>query len=134
MSNTSISQIAYILALIGGILLVIFGLLDLIGFTGLAVFHFSFYAFAYAGIVSLICGIIAIIGARSASTLVWAIVLIIVGIIGTGTRRTTSCLSRNTRTYCCTYQKSVGKHNLSRIDPPKSIISIYFKLNLIDGF
>jgi hypothetical protein len=84
MADTSISQIAYILALIGGILLVIFGLLDLIGFTGLAIVHFSFYAFTYAGIVSLICGVIAIIGARSASTLVWAIVLIIVGIIGGG--------------------------------------------------
>ncbi len=84
MADASISRIAYILALIGGILLVIFGLLDLIGFTGLAIVHFSFYAFAYAGIISIICGIIAIIGARSASTLVWAIVLIIVGIIGGG--------------------------------------------------
>ncbi len=81
---SEISRIAYYLALIGGILLVIFGLLDLIGFSGLAIFHFSFYAFAYAGIVSIICGVIAIIGAKSASTLVWAIVLIIVGIIGTG--------------------------------------------------
>jgi hypothetical protein len=84
MSDMSVSRIAYILALIGGILLVIFGLLDLIGFSGLAIFHFSFYAFAYAGIVSIICGVIAIIGAKSASTLVWAIVLIIVGIIGGG--------------------------------------------------
>ena len=84
MADSSISRIAYILALIGGILLVIFGLLDLIGFTGLAFVNFSFYAFTYAGIVSLICGIIAIIGARSASTLVWAIVLIIDGIIGGG--------------------------------------------------
>jgi hypothetical protein len=84
MADASISRIAYILALIGGILLVIFGLLDLIGFTGLAIVHFSFYAFAYAGIIPIICGIIAIIGARSASTLVWAIVLIIVGIIGGG--------------------------------------------------
>ena len=81
---SEISRIAYYLALIGGILLVIFGLLDLIGFSGLAIFHFSFYAFAYAGVVSIICGVIAIIGAKSASTLVWAIVLIIVGIIGTG--------------------------------------------------
>jgi hypothetical protein len=80
----SISRIAYILALIGGILLIIFGLIDLIGFTGLAIFHFSFYVFAYAGLVAIICGIIAIIGARSASTLVWAIILIIVGIIGEG--------------------------------------------------
>ena len=52
MADMSVSRIAYILALIGGILLVIFGLLDLIGFSGLAIFHFSFYAFAYAGIVA----------------------------------------------------------------------------------
>jgi hypothetical protein len=84
MANTSISQIAYILALIGGILLIIFGLLDFIGFTGLAIVHFSLYAFAYAGIISIICGVIAVIGARRSSTLVWAIVLIIVGIIGGG--------------------------------------------------
>lgn len=38
MSDISISRIAYILALIGGILLGIFGLLDLIGFSGLAIF------------------------------------------------------------------------------------------------
>ena len=81
---SEISRIAYYLALIGGILLVIFGLFHLIAFSGLAIFHFSFYAFAYAGIVSIICGVIAIIGAKSASTLVWAIVLIIVGIIGGG--------------------------------------------------
>ena len=34
--------------------------------------------------MAIICGVIAIIGAKSASTLVWAIVLIIVGIIGGG--------------------------------------------------
>jgi hypothetical protein len=84
MAVTSISRIAYILALIGGILLVLFGLLDLIGFAGLGIFHFGLFTFAYFGIVAIICGVIAIIGARSASTLVWAIVLIIVGIIGGG--------------------------------------------------
>jgi hypothetical protein len=63
---------------------VLFGLFDLIGFSGLAIFHFGLFAFAYFGIVAIICGVIAIIGARSASTLVWAIVLIIVGIIGGG--------------------------------------------------
>jgi hypothetical protein len=84
MSDMSVSRIAYILALIGGILLVLFGLFEFVGFSGLAIFHFSIYSFAYAGIVSIICGVIAIIGARSASTLVWAIVLIIVGVIGGG--------------------------------------------------
>ena len=79
MTEISVSRIAYILALIGGILLIIFGLLSLIGFSRLSYLHFNFYAFAYDGIVSLICGVIAIIGAKSASTLVLAIVFIIVG-------------------------------------------------------
>ena len=84
MSDISVSRIAYFLAIIGGILLVLFGLIELIGFRGLSVLHFSFYAFEYSGIVAIICGVIAIIGAKSATTLVWAIILVIVGIIGTG--------------------------------------------------
>ena len=86
MARTSLGQVAYVLALIGGILLVIFGLLSLlsIGFGGPTFFYWSLYSFAYSGIVMLVCGIIAIIGARSVTTLLWAIVLIIVGIIGGG--------------------------------------------------
>lgn len=82
MSGTSVSQIAYYLALIGGILMVVFGLL---GFFQSSFGGFYFYwGYAYGGIVTLVCGIIAIIGAKSASTLVWAIVLIIVGAVGGG--------------------------------------------------
>jgi hypothetical protein len=77
MARTSIGQVAYVLALIGGILLVIFGLLSLlsIGFGGPAFFYWSVYSFAYSGIVMLICGVIAIVGARSVTTLVWAIII-----------------------------------------------------------
>jgi hypothetical protein len=81
-----ISQVAYVLALIGGILLVIFGLLSLVGIAAPIAGPYARwdYGFAYGGIVSLVCGIIAIIGAKSVTTLVWAIVLIIVGLIGGG--------------------------------------------------
>ena len=81
MSEISVSRIAYILALIGGILMVIFGLLGLIG-TSFG--PFLYWGYAYGSIVTIICGVIAIIGAKSANTLVWAIVLIIVGIVGGG--------------------------------------------------
>jgi hypothetical protein len=86
MAGTSISRIAYYLALIGGIIMVIFGLLSLlqISFGGPYFYWTIISGFAYGGIVMLICGIIAVIGARSASHLVWAIILIIVGIIGGG--------------------------------------------------
>ena len=81
MSGTSVSTIAYYLALIGGILMVLVRLLGLLVDLGGFFFH---WGFAYGGIVTLIMGIIAFIGARSASSLVWAIVLIIVGLIGGG--------------------------------------------------
>ena len=81
---SEISRIAYYLALIGGILLVIFGLLSLIGYALVYFGPFISFGLAYFGIVTIICGIIAIIGAKSVTTIVWAIVLIVVGIIGGG--------------------------------------------------
>ena len=84
MSEISVPRIAYILALVGGILMVIFGLLSLIGSSFENFGPFLHWGFAYGSIVTIICGVIAIIGAKSASTLVWAIVLIIVGLIGGG--------------------------------------------------
>jgi hypothetical protein len=81
---SEISRIAYYLALIGGILLVIFGLLSLIGYAFIYFGPFISFSFAYFGIVTIICGVIAIIGAKSVTTIVWAIILIIVGIVGGG--------------------------------------------------
>ncbi len=81
MSGISVSQLAYYLALIGGILMILFGLIGFFSSFGDFFFH---WGFSYGGIVTLIMGIIAVIGARSASTLVWAIILIVVGAIGGG--------------------------------------------------
>lgn len=61
--------------------MVLFGLLELLSDFGGFIFH---WGFSYGGIVTLIMGIIAIIVARNASTLVWVIVLIIVGLISGG--------------------------------------------------
>jgi hypothetical protein len=85
-ARTSIGQLAFILALIGGVLLIIFGLLSLfsIALGGPSFFYWSVYSFAYSGLVMIICGIIAVIGARSVTTLLWAVILLVVGIIGGG--------------------------------------------------
>ena len=61
--------------------MILFGLLGLIADFGSFIFHWSF---SYGGIVTLIMGVIAIIGSRSVKILVWAVVLIIVGLIGGG--------------------------------------------------
>jgi hypothetical protein len=81
MSTTSVSTIAYYLALIGGVLMILFGLIGFFGSFG--AFYLN-WGFSYGGIVTLIMGIIAVIGAKSVNTLVWAVVLLIVGLIGGG--------------------------------------------------
>ncbi len=81
MSVTSLSRVAYYLALIGGILMIVLGLVGFFAEFGAFIFH---WGYSYGGIVTLIMGIIAVIGAKSANTLVWAVVLIIVGLIGGG--------------------------------------------------
>ncbi len=81
MSATSVSTVAYYLVLIGGILMVLLGLISFFGIFSAFYLHWDF---AFGGIVTLIMGIIAIIGSRSVNTLSWAIVLLIVGLIGGG--------------------------------------------------
>jgi hypothetical protein len=86
MRKGSLGQLAYILALIGGIILVIQGILS---FLGMAVLMFvpsiiGPIGGSYWGIIEIILGIIAIIGARRATDLTWDIVLIVVGVIAGG--------------------------------------------------
>ncbi len=81
MSAVSVSRLAYYLALIGGILMILLGLIGFLESFGAFYFH---WGYTYGGLVALVMGIIAVVGARSAGTLVWAIILIIVGAIGGG--------------------------------------------------
>ena len=81
MSKTSVSTIAYYLALIGGALMILFGLIGFFGSLGAYYLH---WGYTYGGILTVIMGIIAVIGAKSVNTLVWAVVLIIVGLVGGG--------------------------------------------------
>jgi hypothetical protein len=86
MAKFGLERVAYILALIGGVILVILGLLS---FVGMAFTMFTFSVFgsiggSFWGIIEIILGIVAIYGAKRATDLVWAIVLIVVGLIGGG--------------------------------------------------
>ena len=76
----------YILALIGGIIIIVFGLLGLIGnYLGSAFSPAGYYlSGTIYSIVAIIIGVICVIGSRSVGTLVWAIVLIVLGIISGG--------------------------------------------------
>jgi len=81
MAKNSLGRIACILVLIGGILMVVFRLLF---FAGFPVGSFSFgmpRLFPGYEILGLILGIVAIIISRRATETMWAVVLIVIGII-----------------------------------------------------
>ena len=80
----TLSYAGYILVLLGGILLVIFGLLGLFN-TVLIPFSPLYYLGASVhGLVTLIIGVICIIGSKYVGTLAWAIILLVLGIVATG--------------------------------------------------
>ena len=76
----------YILALIGGILIIVFGFLGLIGNSlGSAYSPAGYYVSrAMYSIVAIVIGAICVIGSKSVGTLVWAIVLLVLGIVSGG--------------------------------------------------
>jgi hypothetical protein len=75
----SLGGISRALALVGGILLVISGPPHMMW-----AIPFVVGAGAIRGLLALICGIVALIGAKRLPDLAWGIVLIIVGAIGGG--------------------------------------------------
>lgn len=85
MAKTSLGQVAYVLALVGGILMVLFALFGFLGMAVMMSFEMPGAHFAGLGaILGLVLGIVAIVGSKHATELVWAIVLIIVGYVGGG--------------------------------------------------
>ena len=76
----------YIIALMGGILIIVFGFLGLIGDSLGSAFSPAGYYVSGASysLVAIIIGVICVIGSRSVGTLVWAIVLLVLGIISGG--------------------------------------------------
>lgn len=80
----TLAYAGYVLVLLGGILLVIFGLL---GFFGTVLIPFSplyYIGVSVHGLVTLIIGVLCIIGSKYVGTLAWAIILLVLGIVATG--------------------------------------------------
>jgi hypothetical protein len=84
MANSSLGRAAYLLALIGGILMVLLRLLGFVGFAMVSMMSFGWHPFPGFEILGLILGIVAIIIAKRATEPMWAIVLIVIGAIGGG--------------------------------------------------
>lgn len=88
LSSSSLAYAGRILVLVGGILMVLFGLLSLLSLAFTIPFRspledLNILSRAY-GLIPVILGIVAIIGAKYSNTLVWAIILIVIGYLGGG--------------------------------------------------
>ena len=86
MADASLGRVAYVLALIGGIILVILGLLSFLGmaFTMFTFSMFGSFGGSFWGIIQIVLGLVAIYGAKRVTDVAWAVVLIVVGIIAGG--------------------------------------------------
>ena len=82
--TTTLPYIGYILALIGGIIIILFGLLDLLEVGG-RIFRdislLSFLSGTTRALFQIIIGIVCTVGSKFVSKLVWATVLLILGIV-----------------------------------------------------
>lgn len=82
MNKSLLGRLAFILTLVGGILMVVFRLLGFVGFAVVSMFGFGVpRLFPGYEILGLILGIVAIIISKRATQPLWAIVLIVIGII-----------------------------------------------------
>ncbi len=82
---SSLAYAGYILALIGGIIIIIEAILAIIGspfLAGLTVL--GAIGALVSGIIRLIIGLVCIAGSRYVSSLTWAIILLVLGIIAGG--------------------------------------------------
>jgi len=86
MADASLGRVAYVLALIGGVILVILGLLSFLGmaFSMITFSMFGPFGGSFWGIIEIVLGLVAIYGAKRVTDIAWAVVLIVVGVIGGG--------------------------------------------------
>ncbi len=86
MAKTSLGRLAYVLALVGGILLILLSVLSFVGMafmTSIGLPRLGLFA-GFGAIVGIILGIIAIYLSKRVTELLSAVVLIVVGLVGGG--------------------------------------------------
>ena len=83
MAKTSLGRVAYLLVLVGGILMI---LLSALSFLGMAFMPFGMLGLfaSFGAIFGIMLGIVAIYGSKRVTELLWAIILIVVGLVGGG--------------------------------------------------
>ena len=79
-----LARIGYILALLGGIIVIVLSLAALLNFPLYLPFRSPLAGYFGIGIITLVLGIVTVFGSRRVNQLVWAIVLMIVGFLSGG--------------------------------------------------
>jgi hypothetical protein len=79
-----LSYIGYVLALVGGILVVLFGLVGLLGSAFLIFSPLAFLGKSVHSLVEIVLGVICIIGSRLVKNITWAVILVILGLVAGG--------------------------------------------------
>ena len=78
------AKIGYILALLGGIIIIVLSLAALLNFPLDLPFRSPLAGYFGIGIITLILGIVTLFGSRRVNELVWAIALMVVGFLSGG--------------------------------------------------
>ncbi len=79
-----LGELAYVLVLIGGIVLVLFSVASFFGMAIALPFHVPLVAMFGSAIIGIVLGIIAFIGSKHVQSLLWAVGLLVIGFIAGG--------------------------------------------------
>jgi hypothetical protein len=80
----TLGHLAYILAIVGGIVLVIQGILGLLSYAVMMPFASPIGGFFGAGIITIILGIVAFVFSKKVNEMLLAVILIVIGFLGGG--------------------------------------------------
>jgi hypothetical protein len=80
----SIGYLGYILALVGGAVMIVLSLAAMLSFGVHMPFRSPIAGYFEKGVITLILGVVVVVGSKRANELIWAIVLIAVGYLGGG--------------------------------------------------
>ncbi len=78
------ATLGYVLALVGGIILIVLSFAAIVGYPLFLPLHSPIVGYFGIGVISLILGIVAVVGSKRINELVWAIVLMVVGFLAGG--------------------------------------------------
>jgi len=79
-----LAKIGHILALLGGIIIVVLSLTALLNLRLYLPFPSPLAGYLGIGVITLVLGIVAVFGSRRVNELVWAVVLLVIGLLSGG--------------------------------------------------